>query len=648
MVTRRPRRKADNDNASSMLEWALYYAVEKRWPVFPCRVDKRPMIDEWQLAATTDEKQIRKWWTHFPNANVGMHVGDAGMMVIDHDTHKPHYDPGALKRNIPDLKPTKLRARTPRGGLHEYYALAEGEIVPNSADGKLAPAVDVRSFHGYVLLPPSRTADGAYEWLDEGKPAHRSDELRRIASTARDKSADRDNWLIEPDLPENVKACERWLKDKAKISVEGQGGDANAYATAAMCKSFGLSEEQALDSMWSVWNERCDPPWSLEDYDHFAQKVRNAYEFNTSPPGNLTRAYRDAKAREGFTVRVKASPSAPASRFKRWTLPELSHRTPPSWLVERVIPELGYAILHGAPSSFKTFLALDISLSIACGVAWRDFLVRPGRVLYMMGEGVFDADRRIKAWCEDRGVSIPAGSFEVIEPAPMLRMGSDQEAFLAEAERGGRWDMVVTDTVGRTMAGMNDNAAEHARMFSEFAGSIRDRLGAATLAVTHSPKDRPEVILGSGAFEADADVVLNSVIAHAGKRIDLYQRKQKYAEPWRKLGFECALVGQSMVLKPCDPSRTERDKERLVSDTYASQFREALRARVGRDGTARWPDVRASMIGMNGAMNDGENRRLQVQINNWFKRWPDRHAFVTGKRGEQNAVILCEPSDDRL
>ena len=52
--------------------------------------------------------------------------------------------------------------------------------------------------------------------------------------------------------------------------------------------------------MWDHWNPRCDPPWSGDEFSHFEAKVRNGYEYNTSPPGNCTEAYHEAKAREQF------------------------------------------------------------------------------------------------------------------------------------------------------------------------------------------------------------------------------------------------------------------------------------------------------------------------------------------------------------
>jgi arylsulfatase A-like enzyme len=243
------------------------------------------------MDATTSEKKIREWFTTNPFANVAIDVGGAGMMVLDLD---PGHDVGDLEAVVGQLPDTQMRAKTPRGGEHLFFRLDEGEVIPPSVS-KLSAHVDVRSFNSYVLVYPSRTHDGVYEWECDPatvKPAHRTDTMAEVSSkTARMKSQDRDNWLIKPDIPENVASAVRWLKDDAQIAVEGLGGDATAYATAAYMKSLGISQPMASSLMWEHWNPRCDPPWSSGEWEHFETKIENAYAYNTSPPGNLTQAY---------------------------------------------------------------------------------------------------------------------------------------------------------------------------------------------------------------------------------------------------------------------------------------------------------------------------------------------------------------------
>ena len=221
---------------------ALAYAA-RGWAVFPAAETKNPLTPNGVLDATTDPEKIAEWWRRMPDANPAFEPASAQLVAVDFD---PGSDRDAVLRQL-GLAETKLRSRTPRGGSHEFYELREGEFVAASTS-TIAPHVDIRCFHSYVLLPPSNTADGTYEWLSEGKASYRSDELVRVANSAREKHPERDHWIIEPDLPENIDLATAWLRDRAKPAVQGQGGDHCAYATAAHLRSYGISEVPGLRS----------------------------------------------------------------------------------------------------------------------------------------------------------------------------------------------------------------------------------------------------------------------------------------------------------------------------------------------------------------------------------------------------------------
>src|SRR5258708_4431274 len=60
---------------SSPLEYALAYA-RVGFAVFPCRPrGKEPITKHGFKDATRDEAQIRKWWTRWPDANIGIATG---------------------------------------------------------------------------------------------------------------------------------------------------------------------------------------------------------------------------------------------------------------------------------------------------------------------------------------------------------------------------------------------------------------------------------------------------------------------------------------------------------------------------------------------------------------------------------------------
>ena len=508
--------------------------------MFPCNSIKEPLTEHGVIEASTDPAKIEAWWGRWPRANIGMNVGDAGFMVVD-------FDPGSsqteLERNVGAVPPTKLRQKTPRGGEHWFYALSPGEVVSNSSS-KLSDHVDVRSFHGYVLLWPSKTADGSYEWLEEGKPSHRTDDMVRVANSHREKDADRDNWIITPDLDENVASAIKWLKTDAKIAIEGHGGDNTAYATAAMLKSFGISGELAFDLMWEHWNSRCVPPWTAEEVDHLEAKVQNGYSYNTSPPGNITPAYRTARSQALFKPVQRELPSGSeysSGRFRIVDREGLSHVRPAEWLVHNLLPQNGYALLVGAPGTFKTFVALDIALSVATGAnyPWKGMwgeINDPGPALFAVGEGRSGFKKRVEAWELTHWKGNKARGIFLADPVPLVKGGDDDldhfvSAALAASPQG--YKLAVIDTVGRSMQGLNENAQEYVSAFTQMVERIQRELGCAVLALHHTGHDA-ERARGSSVFIGDPDTILN--LERAGKEylVSLSMRKQKEAPEWER------------------------------------------------------------------------------------------------------------------
>ena len=522
---------------TSMKDHALAYAA-RGWPVFPVRADKTPYTKHGVQDATTTITKIEEMWEKWPKANIAMNVGAAGMLVIDLD---PGHDMKELESNIGPLPKTRLSAKTPRDGLHLYFFLADEEVVAPSAS-KLAPHVDVRSLNSYVLLPPSTTADGSYVWQEEGKPAHRTDEMVRVANSGREKHEDRDNWLIERDLPENVDLAAAWLRDDAKIAVEGQGGDALAYATAAYMKSFGISPEMAFDLMWEHWNPRCSPPWDAENIDHLERKIENGYHYNTSPPGNVTPAYTAAKTASIFKpVVVEKGTDGGAEhsrgRFRVVDFDGMQAIGPPSWLIDDFLPQESYALLFGAPGTFKTFVALDIALTVATGfgldetAVWQEVEER-GPVLFLAGEGRSNISNRVMAWTQIHfhGNRIPG--FHLGDPVPMISEKIEPfiDTMLSASPDG--YKLVVLDTVGRSMQGVNENAQENASAFTSLVEVIQKKLGAAVLALHHTGFQDTHRARGSSVFGADADTIVR--LDRLGKQymVAMTMTKQKDAPEW--------------------------------------------------------------------------------------------------------------------
>jgi hypothetical protein len=564
---------------ATMMDHALAYA-KRGFPVFPCDSNKEPigsLAPNGVLDATTDPKKIERWWSRSPRANIGFDVTGANLVVVD-------FDPGSdFDQTVRDLSlpKTELRQRTPRGGVHLFYSIDEGERIANSS-GKIAEAVDVRGLNGYVLLPPSRTKDGEYEWQAEGRATHRTEGMVHAFNVAREKHKDRDHWLIDPDLPENVEAAVKWLKEEAKIAVEGKGGDHIAYATAAHMKSFGLSPELAFDLMWEHWNPRCDPPWGAEEVEHFATKIENGYSYNTSPPGNITKAYKDARIKEVFKPIVREDiPSGRellAGKFRFADREALNHVPPASWLIPDTIPDEGYVVLFGPPGSFKSFLAIDWGATVATGGdypwsgAWT--VARPGPVLYALGEGRPGFTARLRAWEKAHygGRQIP--NFIVCDPVPLVQDELDGfiDAALQLHPEGYR--LVFVDTAARALQGLNENAQEHASKLTAMVQKLQTALGCAVVVIHHSGHGDETRAKGSQEFYGAPDAVFRIQREGKTKKFLLFNQKQKDAPEWEKpRAMEMRDVGTTQDSIAVFPSGAAKEAEPKTDDGEADRKR---------------------------------------------------------------------------
>lgn len=137
-------------------------------------IGKHPRTKRGFKEATNDPAQIQKWWTKFPDSNIGIATG-SGLVVID-------IDGAAGAQEFKELvaahgpPPETLVAQT-GNGFHLFYLLRpESPQVRSGARGK----VHVRGEGGYVVAAPSRHASGRnYQWVKKVAVAELPEWLRQ-------------------------------------------------------------------------------------------------------------------------------------------------------------------------------------------------------------------------------------------------------------------------------------------------------------------------------------------------------------------------------------------------------------------------------------------------------------------------------------
>lgn len=146
---------------------ALSY-LERGWYVFPCKAgDKTPLISEWQVKASNHPKQVKVWWTKWPNANIAIHTGKSGLVILDVD---PRNDGNESLEKLISINGNEFlssfKVQSGGGGEHYYYV-----VTSDANDGlltTLGEGLDLLHGNKYAIAPPSvHPSGGLYLWLND-------------------------------------------------------------------------------------------------------------------------------------------------------------------------------------------------------------------------------------------------------------------------------------------------------------------------------------------------------------------------------------------------------------------------------------------------------------------------------------------------
>ena len=230
-----------------MIDSALMYA-SKGWPVFPCKAKgKAPLTPHGFKDASLNEKQIKRWWSDVPDANIAIVTGKvSGIVVLDVDVHGDQNGGkvlDGLTAKFGDL-PTTPHVFTGGGGEHYYFRYPAGAEIPSKP---LVPGVDLKSNGGYVIAPVSVHPSGqAYQWSPFAGP----DDV---------ELAELPEWIVRLATGEGVKQAVEKVPDVIPA------GERNVMLTsvAGSLRRRGMAEEEIFAALQVINVKRCEPP--LED-----------------------------------------------------------------------------------------------------------------------------------------------------------------------------------------------------------------------------------------------------------------------------------------------------------------------------------------------------------------------------------------------
>lgn len=190
------------------------------------------------------------------------------------------------------------------------------------------------------------------------------------------------------------------------------------------------------------------------------------------------------------------------------------------WLVDGLWGDSSVGVIGGAPKCSKTWLGLDLALSVATGTAClgKYAVPQPGPVLVYLAEDALTIVRqRVAGMARHRGLDVEAVDLHVIT-APMLRLDRDpHRSRLLETAKRLRPRLLLLDPLVRLHGIDENNATEVAGLLAYFR-TLQRRLDVSVILVHHTRKNAAGGVAAGQGLRGSSDI-------HAFGDSNLYLRR---------------------------------------------------------------------------------------------------------------------------
>jgi len=192
------------------------------------------------------------------------------------------------------------------------------------------------------------------------------------------------------------------------------------------------------------------------------------------------------------------------------------------WLVEQLWGASSVGVIGGAPKCSKTWLGLDLALSVATGTACLGKYAVPeaGPVLVYLAEDALPVVReRVEGMARHRGLDLDRVEIHVIT-APILRLDRDPHRMrLFETAKRLRPRLLLLDPLVR-LHGIDENHAGEVAGLLAYFRSLQRRLDLSVVLVHHTRKNAAGGVAAGQGLRGSSDL-------HAFGDSNLYLRRTR-------------------------------------------------------------------------------------------------------------------------
>ena len=198
--------------------------------------------------------------------------------------------------------------------------------------------------------------------------------------------------------------------------------------------------------------------------------------------------------------------------------------------------------------------------------------LKKGQVLYIAGEGHRGLGKRVTAWQRHHSAPSDSNIHFLSEPVKFSEE-QDIDRLIASVDAFDlNFDLVVVDTVARSLSGSDENSAADMGLFVEACDRLKRHCNASILAVHHAGKDQSRGMRGSSALLGAVDTSL--CVTKDEKVVTIKMEKQKDAEQIKPLQFqmveEALFADSSIVMKRIEGPAGGRTSVKLSARQFAA------------------------------------------------------------------------------
>jgi biotin operon repressor len=445
--------------------------VDSGWSVLPVRPEeKRPFMTNWLQYTKTraTREMVSNWLNSLTGAGVGAVTGKiSNMIVLDVENSCPYRIEDLLKKY-----PTQMVARSGSGGYHLFYQYPTS-VSKVSNRVRIFEGADLRADGGFIVLPPTRHPNGnKYEWVKKGPLGAFPLALLDLRSEPTGKS-------------------EGWITEALRGVTEGGRNDTCARLAGYFFKK-GMTYD-IVEALLIDWNERNDPPLPAHEVRTTIKSIERSHVMGESQFTSVEF--------ENDTQQEQKPSTFDVMRMTDYVKGYGGGGV--SWMVDGWLPDHSVTFLVSPPESYKTWLLLDLAVSVAAGVPFLgQFQINsPGPTLIIQQEdsheGLVD---RLALIAEQKLGAVPKlgdGEWEVptmpdipvyIHPSRMLRF--DNKKVLDELEEQIKQikpKVIMIDPLYSTTSVDNYMAASAEQMM--VLKTWRDKYGCSFVIAHHSKKN---------------------------------------------------------------------------------------------------------------------------------------------------------------